>query len=216
MRIQTPGCRKAPLGHLRSIRGMIERSPMLHARMDNDLKQKATEALAAMELSASEAVRLLFHCIVVDRAFPLELKVPNAGTRAAMVEAEEILKSGKPRFATADEMFAELEKTGREQTNQPAAPGRFHRVLRQGLGTAVAIRALRHERAWKSVMLLPTGNGAPLGPERRDHALKGEWSKRRLCHVGGDFLLTCRLDETAGPGGTVVFVRAGTHSELFQ
>lgn len=93
---------------------MAERSSMLHVRMDNDLKQKATEALAAMGLSASEAVRLLFHRIAVDQAFPLELKVPNAGTRAAMAEAEEILESGNPRFAAANEMFAELEKTGRE------------------------------------------------------------------------------------------------------
>ena len=60
------------------------------------------------------SVRLLFHRIAVDQAFPLELKVPNAGTRAAMAEAEAILTSGKPRFATADEVFVVLEKTGRE------------------------------------------------------------------------------------------------------
>ena len=30
-----------------------------------------------------------------------------------MAEAEEILNAGKTRFATADEMFADLEKTGR-------------------------------------------------------------------------------------------------------
>ena len=93
---------------------MTARSSMLHVRMDNDLKRKATEALAAMGLTASEAVRLLFHRIAADQAFPLELKVPNAETRAAMAEAEEIVKAGKARFATADEMFAELEKTGRQ------------------------------------------------------------------------------------------------------
>lgn len=86
---------------------------MLHVRMDNDLKRRATEALSAMGLTASEAVRLLFHRIAVDQAFPLELKVPNAETRSAMAEAEEILNAGKTRFATADEMFADLEKTGR-------------------------------------------------------------------------------------------------------
>lgn len=85
---------------------------MLHVRMDNELKREATEALAAMGLTASEAVRLLFHRIAADRAFPLELKVPNDGTRAAMAEAEEILTGGRSRFAAADEMFAELEKTG--------------------------------------------------------------------------------------------------------
>ena len=91
---------------------MSARSSMLHVRMDDDLKREATEALAAMGLTASEAVRLLFHRIAADQAFPLELKVPNAETRAAMAEAEEIVKSGRARFASADAMFIELEETG--------------------------------------------------------------------------------------------------------
>lgn len=68
----------------------------------------------------------------------------------------------------------------------------------------------------KQVMLLLVANDAPLGPEWRDHSLKGEWSKHRECHVGGDFLLIYRLAEAVGPGGTVIFVRAGTHADLFQ
>lgn len=63
-------------------------------------------------------------------------------------------------------------------------------------------------------MLLLIANDAPLGPEWRDHTLKGGWIGHRECHVGGDFLLIYRLDD-AGPGG-IVFVRTGTHSELFQ
>ena len=57
-------------------------------------------------------MRLLFHRIAAEQAFPLELKVPNAGTRAAMAEAEEILKAGRARFATVEDMFADLEETG--------------------------------------------------------------------------------------------------------
>ena len=92
---------------------MAEHSSMLHVRMDNELKRRATEALAAMGLTASEAVRLLFHRIAVEQAFPLELKVPNAETRAAMAEADEIVKAGRTRFATVEEMLADLEETGR-------------------------------------------------------------------------------------------------------
>ena len=87
-------------------------SSMLHVRMDDELKARATEALAAMGLTASDAVRLLFHRIAADQAFPLELKVPNAATRAAMAEGEAILKAGKFRFANAEDMFASLEKAG--------------------------------------------------------------------------------------------------------
>ena len=90
---------------------MTTQSSMLHVRMDSGLKRKATQALAAMGLTASEAVRLLFHRIAVDQAFPLELKVPNAETRRAMAE---VVKNREARFANADEMFAELEKASRK------------------------------------------------------------------------------------------------------
>ncbi len=90
-------------------------SSMLHVRIDDDLKAKATAALDAIGLSTADAVRLLFHRIVAEQAFPLELKVPNAETRAAMEEARQMMegiKAGRaqPRFKNADEMFASLER----------------------------------------------------------------------------------------------------------
>jgi DNA-damage-inducible protein J len=88
-------------------------SAMLHVRMDEDLKAKATDALAAMGLSTSDAVRLLFHRIVADQAFPLELKVPNAETRAAMAEADAIAHAGTMRFANAEGIFASVENAER-------------------------------------------------------------------------------------------------------
>lgn len=93
---------------------MTTNSSMLHVRMDGELKREAIQALAAMGLTASEAVRLLFHRIAVDQAFPLELKVPNARTRRAMAEVDEMVKNRRARFANAEEMFAELEKVGRQ------------------------------------------------------------------------------------------------------
>jgi mRNA interferase YafQ len=68
----------------------------------------------------------------------------------------------------------------------------------------------------KEAILLLIANDAPLGPEWRDHALKGEWLGKRECHIGGDFLLIYDIDETIGKSGTVYFVRVGTHSELFR
>ena len=92
---------------------MARHSSMVHVRMDSEVKQRASRALASMGLSASDAVRLLFHRIAVDQAFPLELKVPNAETLAAMDEADALLKQGRPAFATLDEAFAELDKATR-------------------------------------------------------------------------------------------------------
>lgn len=67
----------------------------------------------------------------------------------------------------------------------------------------------------KEAMLLLIAGDAPLGPEWKDHPLKADWKDHRECHVGGDFLLIYKLSD-AGKGGTIIFVRAGTHSELFQ
>jgi mRNA interferase YafQ len=64
-------------------------------------------------------------------------------------------------------------------------------------------------------MLQLIANDSPLGPDWRDHALMGNWDGHRECHIGGDFLLIYRLDE-CGKAGTVIFVRAGTHADLFQ
>ncbi|MFN3312940.1 MAG: type II toxin-antitoxin system RelB/DinJ family antitoxin [Hyphomonas sp.] len=83
-------------------------SSMLHIRLDDETKAEATAALAAMGLTASDAVRLLFHRIIADQAFPLELKVPNTATREAMAEADRMIETRKARFANADDLVADL------------------------------------------------------------------------------------------------------------
>ena len=84
-------------------------SSMLHVRIDDELKAQAIAALEAMGLSASDAVRLLFHRIIAEQAFPLELKVPNKATRAAMAEADDILSKRRARFAGAEALIADLD-----------------------------------------------------------------------------------------------------------
>lgn len=67
----------------------------------------------------------------------------------------------------------------------------------------------------KEAMMLLIANDAPLGPEWLDHPLKGEWQGHRECHIGGDFLLAYKIDDS-GKTGVVIFVRAGTHADLFN
>ena len=76
-------------------------STMLHVRVDEEIKTQASQALAAMGLSVSDAVRILLKRVVNDQAFPLELKVPNAQTRAAMQEARAMAKARTDRFSSA-------------------------------------------------------------------------------------------------------------------
>lgn len=67
----------------------------------------------------------------------------------------------------------------------------------------------------KAAMLLLIAGDAPLGPEWLDHPLQGEWRECRECHIGGDFLLIYRLADPPAHD-LIVFVRAGTHAELFE
>lgn len=87
---------------------------MLHVRVDDDIKAQASEALAAMGLSVSDAVRILLKRVVNDQAFPLELKVPNAQTRAAMEESRAMMKARSARFQSADALFDDLGKTRKQ------------------------------------------------------------------------------------------------------
>jgi DNA-damage-inducible protein J len=89
---------------------MSAQTSMLHIRVDDDTKEQATVALSAMGLSMSDAVRLFLRRVVIDQAFPLELKVPNAETLAAMEESRAMMAKGRAGFATVDELLAELEK----------------------------------------------------------------------------------------------------------
>jgi DNA-damage-inducible protein J len=88
---------------------MNGQTKMLHVRIDEALKDRAATALAAMGLSTADAIRLFFHRIVAEQAFPLELKVPNADTRAAIAEADEIVRSRRMRFTDADALVTALE-----------------------------------------------------------------------------------------------------------
>jgi DNA-damage-inducible protein J len=85
---------------------------MLHVRVDDDVKAQATEALATMGLSVSDAVRILLKRVVNDQAFPLELKVPNAQTRAAIAESRSMMVTRRARFETAQALFDDLDKAG--------------------------------------------------------------------------------------------------------
>ncbi len=83
---------------------------MVHVRVDENIKLEATETLALMGLSVSDAVRVFLTRVVVEKQLPFTLKVPNPETHAAMMEADAIASLHKARFATSDDLFHDLEK----------------------------------------------------------------------------------------------------------
>ena len=93
---------------------MMVATTMIHVRVNEQIKTQATETLAAMGLTVSDAVRVFLMRVVADQQMPFAVKAPNAETRAAMAEADEIVRSRSARFATADELFDDLEKSSRQ------------------------------------------------------------------------------------------------------
>lgn len=78
------------------------------------------------------------------------------------------------------------------------------------------LRAGRYDmNRLKEAILLLIANDTPLGAEWLDHPLGGDREGYRECHIGGDFLLAYKLDDH-GKNGLIVFVRAGTHADLFE
>ena len=77
----------------------------VRARIDTETKERAGDALAAMGLSISDAIRLLMLRIVDERRLPFEVKAPNATTRKAIAE----LEAGKGKsFTSTAALMADL------------------------------------------------------------------------------------------------------------
>ena len=75
------------------------------ARIDSETKERATEALRALGLSVSDAIRLLLVRVADEKRLPFSVQVPNSATIDAMEELEE----GKGRrFDSAEELFREV------------------------------------------------------------------------------------------------------------
>ncbi|MBF0416110.1 MAG: type II toxin-antitoxin system RelB/DinJ family antitoxin [Magnetococcales bacterium] len=87
---------------------------MLHVRIDEQIKAQATETLASMGLTVSDAVRVFLMRVVAEKQMPFPIKAPNAETRAAMTEADEITYAHRARFDSAKDLFDDLEKNSRK------------------------------------------------------------------------------------------------------
>lgn len=77
----------------------------VRARIDTNTKERAADALEAMGLSISDAIRLLMFRIADERRLPFDVKVPNVITRKAIAELES--EKGK-RFSSVDDLMADL------------------------------------------------------------------------------------------------------------
>ena len=87
----------------------------VRARIDEKLKDQASDVLAEFGLTVSDVVRMTLTRVARDGAVPLELKVPNAKTRAAMQESRRLMKKHNARFRNARDIFRALDENPRKR-----------------------------------------------------------------------------------------------------
>jgi DNA-damage-inducible protein J len=88
----------------------MSKSVTVQARMEPELKEKADAILASLGINATTAITLFYTQVVRHRGIPLELKVPNKETVAAMHELKDpaFRKSAK-KFGSVADLMADLD-----------------------------------------------------------------------------------------------------------
>ena len=84
----------------------VSKDSVVRARIDNETKEQASEALRAMGLSLSDAVRLLLICVAEVKRLPFIVHVPNPTTLGAMKELDD--EKGK-RLNNVEQLFRDLD-----------------------------------------------------------------------------------------------------------
>ena len=77
----------------------------VRARIDSRVKRRAAQALSAMGISLSDAIRLLMVRIASEKQLPFEIKIPNEATCGAMAE---LSTGGGETFDSIEDLMAEL------------------------------------------------------------------------------------------------------------
>jgi DNA-damage-inducible protein J len=95
----------------------IPKSTDVRSRIEPDLKDRATEVLAACGLNLSDAIRLFLHQVVARQGLPFEIRTPNALTVAAMQDARSMKRA---KFRSARGLLDDLEKTRTGKARKPA------------------------------------------------------------------------------------------------
>jgi len=79
------------------------KNDIVRARVSSELKDSAGQVLDGLGMSMTEAIRLFLTQIALRQEFPIELKIPNKTTLAAM--SDEVTEES---YDSVDELFNEV------------------------------------------------------------------------------------------------------------
>ena len=84
----------------------------LNVRIDEDVKKAFEEFCSAVGMNVSVAVNMFAKAVIREQRLPFEVSTQspkfNDTTIAALIESEEIIRSGRRRFSSSTEMLREL------------------------------------------------------------------------------------------------------------
>ncbi|MEZ0470169.1 type II toxin-antitoxin system RelB/DinJ family antitoxin [Luteimonas salinilitoris] len=99
---------------------MAARTSMLHVRVDDDLKTRATETLASVGLTVSDAVRILLTRVAKEGGLPAGLTADpdahDAWFRAKVQEALTDTRATVPHQEVMDEAQAVIDRKRRARS----------------------------------------------------------------------------------------------------
>jgi DNA-damage-inducible protein J len=92
----------------------MARTATMHIRVDEDVKNSATEVVEQLGLSLSSAVNIYLNQIAIRREIPFRISTYpqfNDETISALEEGEAIAAGGvvAKRYKTVDDLFADLD-----------------------------------------------------------------------------------------------------------
>lgn len=99
----------------------MPKTATIRARVEPELKAEAEAMLEELGLSPTTAITLFYRQVVQQQGLPLELRVPNATTRAAMLDA----RTGRnvARASSVEDFFAKLDGDDEDDEDDAADVG---------------------------------------------------------------------------------------------
>jgi DNA-damage-inducible protein J len=89
---------------------LLAKSASMYIRIDPDVKADVEAIYSRYGMSVTDAINVFLYTSRITGGLPFDLRhpKPNAETMEAIAEGDKIIKSGRARFSSADEMLREL------------------------------------------------------------------------------------------------------------
>jgi len=87
----------------------MAKTSTIHVRIEPEIKEQVDNILTEIGISTTDAVNMFFRQVIRYQGIPLDLRIPNAETIAAIEEVEEMIRTGSGKaYNSVEELFEDL------------------------------------------------------------------------------------------------------------